>query len=446
MSNNLLPWVMDTAIATAVLIALVLFLRKPTAKYFGPNAAYALWLLPALRTFLPPLPKAPMVAPVVEPLTIIQPTHLTDQIPTMAVEPSSSAMIATLILVWGVGVAAFLMWQTGVYRHTIKRILHDTRNTSESLGTGVKTLLSPAVDGPISFGLFKPVIALPLDFYDRYSEEERECALHHELAHIARRDLWTNAIALFIRALHWPNPFIHIAFRYFRADQEMACDHYVLRSFGGFERETYGRTLLKTVSTTSSLAFCPLNTANQLKERLQMLKIKLNTPVRTAIAASMISGLALTSLGLSATYVTAQEAPKIKKMKREEKRIVISKENGGEGIFVGTDENGEFNVTSLRGDDYYIKIVTCDENGEPIRDTEANEDAEARQPDAIFCENRDTAVPGDKRTLVAEKAALQQALHQMKEDEKREAERRKRTIDQLEMRLKELEKAEKKQH
>ena len=39
----------DTLLATALLVALILLVRKPFARHFGPRLAYALWLVPALR-------------------------------------------------------------------------------------------------------------------------------------------------------------------------------------------------------------------------------------------------------------------------------------------------------------------------------------------------------------------------------------------------------------
>ena len=42
-------WLVHTLAWTAALIALVLVLRRPVARFFGPQAAYALWLLPMLR-------------------------------------------------------------------------------------------------------------------------------------------------------------------------------------------------------------------------------------------------------------------------------------------------------------------------------------------------------------------------------------------------------------
>ena len=53
----------DTLVWTGVLIALVLVLRRPVARVFGPGMAYALWLLPLLRFALPPIPLPAAFAP-----------------------------------------------------------------------------------------------------------------------------------------------------------------------------------------------------------------------------------------------------------------------------------------------------------------------------------------------------------------------------------------------
>ena len=50
-----MTWLLDTLVWTGALIALVLVLRRPVARQFGPRTAYALWILPLLRLILPPL-------------------------------------------------------------------------------------------------------------------------------------------------------------------------------------------------------------------------------------------------------------------------------------------------------------------------------------------------------------------------------------------------------
>src|SRR3546814_2921966 len=53
----------DTMLTTALLVLAVLLIRKPFARHFGARLTYSLWLIPALRLILPPLPFADPVTP-----------------------------------------------------------------------------------------------------------------------------------------------------------------------------------------------------------------------------------------------------------------------------------------------------------------------------------------------------------------------------------------------
>uniref|UniRef100_UPI003784C778 M56 family metallopeptidase n=1 Tax=Sphingorhabdus sp. TaxID=1902408 RepID=UPI003784C778 len=48
-------WLFDTLLTTTLLMAAILIVRRPVAKYFGPTIAYALWLIPAARVCMPTL-------------------------------------------------------------------------------------------------------------------------------------------------------------------------------------------------------------------------------------------------------------------------------------------------------------------------------------------------------------------------------------------------------
>ncbi|WP_336975049.1 hypothetical protein [Sphingobium aromaticiconvertens] len=47
-------WIAETLLATSLLMALVMLLRRPTARFLGAGAAYMLWALPLARLVLPP--------------------------------------------------------------------------------------------------------------------------------------------------------------------------------------------------------------------------------------------------------------------------------------------------------------------------------------------------------------------------------------------------------
>ena len=48
-------WMADTLIATTILMAIVMAVRGPVTQLFGARVAYALWLIPAARFFMPPI-------------------------------------------------------------------------------------------------------------------------------------------------------------------------------------------------------------------------------------------------------------------------------------------------------------------------------------------------------------------------------------------------------
>ena len=54
---------LQTLVWTGVLIAAVLVLRRPVTRHFGPQVAYALWLLPFARLVLPPVTLPAWMAP-----------------------------------------------------------------------------------------------------------------------------------------------------------------------------------------------------------------------------------------------------------------------------------------------------------------------------------------------------------------------------------------------
>ena len=78
--------------------------------------------------------------------------------------------------------------------------------------------------GPIAFGLWRPTVALPDDFAERFTPGQREAMLAHELAHLAGRDPLAFAFADFLAALAWWHPAIWWARRQLQAASEAVAD------------------------------------------------------------------------------------------------------------------------------------------------------------------------------------------------------------------------------
>jgi beta-lactamase regulating signal transducer with metallopeptidase domain len=71
----------------------------------------------------------------------------------------------------------------------------------------VQLMASAQIDVPFVTGLRSPAIIVPLGAIE-WTDDERTTTLAHEMAHIARHDLWTKTIATVACSVHWFNPLI----------------------------------------------------------------------------------------------------------------------------------------------------------------------------------------------------------------------------------------------
>ena len=107
----------------------------------------------------------------------------------------------------------------------------------------VKLLLSPSLDSPVCLGLIHPLIMLPDRMYQNSSYEELRMILHHEMAHIVRRDCWINLFQRVVETLLFFHPFVWYASRQLTDQREQLCDNHVIRD--GASPEKYVKMLTR---------------------------------------------------------------------------------------------------------------------------------------------------------------------------------------------------------
>jgi len=306
-------WIFETFVATTALMLLVLAIRAPVRRAFGPGIAYALWLLPVLRLALPPLPESwreQATAPVAAMSDVIT-YYVIDAGPapaTAAATASASSINWLLVagVIWAIGAAAFLGFHLVSHSRFCAKLLSKARVDRTVAEGKVRVIETDAAHGPLAFGIWRKYVAFPRDFAERYDEQERALALAHELGHHVRGDLIANWVALFVLAIHWFNPVAWKAFRAFRADQEMACDALVLAGREAALRHAYGRAIVKSAHGGAVSAACHLHTINELKGRLRMLsKTRKNSPIRMAAGLIGTGILSLVALGVTASGTQA---------------------------------------------------------------------------------------------------------------------------------------------
>jgi beta-lactamase regulating signal transducer with metallopeptidase domain len=308
----MISWLAETFVTVTLLLLLVLAVRGLVARAFGAGWAYALWAVPALRLLLPPLPR--LLPELSLPAAVVNiPATVVGGAAPLPVEAGSGQWLPLILAVWAGGAVIFLVLQWLSYRAFLHRLEGNARPARPPLQAGIEALVSDVVDGPLAMGLLHPRIVLPADFERRYSPDERRLALAHEVTHHRRGDIWWNLAATLVLAANWFNPIAWVAYRAFRADQELACDAAVAASASATERCDYARALVKSASRPGLIAACALNSASQLKRRLRMMRGHRVSQVRSAGGVAALSAVAFAGFTVGGTAVTeaAREAPRL---------------------------------------------------------------------------------------------------------------------------------------
>jgi bla regulator protein BlaR1 len=316
-------WLLDTLVYTGLLIALVLLLRRPAARWFGPQIAYALWALPFLRLLLPPIVLPASAAPAeTAPITATVAYEWIEVAPATAgpapaslpsVAPVASTwqwadLAAPALSVWLAGALTFLLWRVVTYRSMRRELLADARPVGE-VGK-VRLVETPALAAPVAFGVLDKVIALPPRFMAWRDVAARDLAIAHELQHHRAHDLLANYAAQVLLALHWFNPIAWYGWRAMRRDQEAACDARVLAGRGRDERIIYA-ALIADIAAGPRLALaapmaCPVLGEASVIQRLRSLSMSEITPRRRWLGRGLVAlGALALPLTASISYSTA---------------------------------------------------------------------------------------------------------------------------------------------
>lgn len=104
------------------------------------------------------------------------------------------------------------------------------QNACRSLNLVKPVLLriSDRVVGPLTVGLFRPLVVLPLSAITALTPEQIEAVLAHELAHIRRKDYLWNVLQSVVETLFFFHPAVWWISRSVREQRELCCDDIAL--------------------------------------------------------------------------------------------------------------------------------------------------------------------------------------------------------------------------
>jgi len=153
-----------------------------------------------------------------------------------SVNPMQIVIFASSVL-WLIGVILFAA-ADGISLYLLRRRLRHAENLDDGIWR------CSSVSSPFVWGIIRPGIYLPAET----SEEALPYILAHERMHIRRGDMLWKALGCVILTLHWFNPLVWLAFHFFAADMETACDEAVLREAEDDIRIAYSEALLSVAA------------------------------------------------------------------------------------------------------------------------------------------------------------------------------------------------------
>jgi beta-lactamase regulating signal transducer with metallopeptidase domain len=368
---DILKLFLEISLMASAMTGIIVLIRSFLSKRMHPAVMLLLWGMVLLRLLLPftlaspvklvripvqavaynandtPLVKqrAPFITANDSSLTEGN-AQITDQntsrtTPGMAVGQTNPAPISLLknisiwdaaVIVWMAGILAALLLFLKKVRKFKKRlcvcnpvadpgILAIIERHREKTGVkrAVLALECDFVHAPSVFGYFRPCILIPPQFARHMERDSLEAILLHEVCHIRCRDILMNYIWLLARALHWFNPLVWLAFKWFEDDVELGRDQKVARMLLEDGALVYGRSLLEAARFSKQTSPVPSPTTALFENRCKLKRrvyrlVKPQKRSRASVAASALLAVCM----LLACFTTAcQPTP--------EKPPVISK-------------------------------------------------------------------------------------------------------------------------
>ena len=225
-SSALTLWLWQATLAFSLVSLILLLGHRHLLAWLGPRALYLVWVLLPVAALIPAVSQiaAPFLGSWQAPAQLsglrswtVMPEAIT---PALGGSSIYNVLALSFSLLWLVPALTMIIALAIQYRQL--------GQCHTSVYKGLRIQRSSAGSSPGVSGLINPRLHLPCDFEQRFNRREQRLIVQHELTHWRRHDLHANLLAWCLLACQWFNPLAWLAYRRFRADQELACDADVL--------------------------------------------------------------------------------------------------------------------------------------------------------------------------------------------------------------------------
>lgn len=297
-------FLIEISLKASIIIMIILVLKWTIGRKMSARWHYLLWFVVVLALLIPMIPireiqTVKQVIPFPDldiqnySYTILDEEISQDQVMTNQKTLSRPVEwfglgIKFLCLIWAVGFALNFFYLCAINisfairlkrKHTLIPVnrLVQMKNCASLIGLNrlpqvfeTSQVLLPAV-----YGIYNPILLIPIGFDEHVEPEEMHLILMHELLHIKRRDVLVNVFVTVLKVIHWFNPVILYAFNHMCSDREMACDEMVLKLSRNSENYKYGSLIIKLLqlrTTTSSVSLVGMSVNKKfMKRRIYMI-------------------------------------------------------------------------------------------------------------------------------------------------------------------------------
>jgi TonB family protein len=295
--DNLLAYSLQIAllVAAAALFAHLSRLRVPrVALAYWQILLLACLLLPILQPWHPPASAPPLSVP-----GMPVPASNTAAAPAGRIPVALPYQEIALIL--AAGVVLRLIWLAlGLLRlhlfchkaRWVSKLPPAVREVQARLGIRADVFFSQEIDSPVTFGIRRPTILLPIAF-DGMSESRQKAVACHELLHVRRRDWAFILLEGAVRSLFWFHPAVWWTVGRIHLHREQVVDREAVRLTG--EKQPYLDSLLEIAQARGRPRAVPAPLflrEHHLVERVALL-LKEVSMSRSRLIASLIGAAAL---------------------------------------------------------------------------------------------------------------------------------------------------------
>mgnify|MGYP001033621862 FL=1 len=283
-------------------------------------------------------------------------------------------VVVAIFAVFCVLLAGWMIAYLAVCRNYKKDIIYmDSERYIKKLETGRKKIrigLSPFISSPVTIGIIKPVILLPVND-ERYAASEG--VIHHELKHIVNKDGLFRFLTFVIVAMEWYNPLAYYLVRENMAVSEMLCDEAAVKGMSKGEMVNYMECIIAAANKNQNekLVTATLGTSKSLTE--ERMKRIMGKNSKKLWKKGMAVGIMVSCFLISSIPALAYKEPPIWYVEEgimqwdEAKSMVVFVEDGYDTMLGEEWKYPDWNVDFSQGDQLFI-----DENGGvyPVKDSE----------------------------------------------------------------------------